>query len=150
MKLELRDNKDFWAGLMFIVTGGIAVIESMNYAFGTIRRMGPGFLPTLIGGILIVFGIHLVARGLRNQEKMRGNWSLRALVMLPLAMVSFGLLMKYAGFVPALTAAILLAAASGKELKIVEALLIALFMNIFAIGVFIWGLGLPFTLIKGF
>ena len=150
MKLEIRNNKDFWSGMMFIVTGGVAIIESRDYGFGVLRHMGPGFLPTVIGAILTLFGIYLSIRGLRSNEKMTGNWSLRALVIVPLAMVLFGLLMEYAGFIPALASTIILAAASVKEFKIVEVLLIALVLNIFAVAVFIWGLGLPFPLLKGF
>ena len=95
-------NKDVWAGVMLIVTGAASVIIARNYAFGTSLRMGPGYFPSVLGGMLVLFGLYLVASGLRSNEKIEGNWSLRALIMLPLSLVLFGLLMEYAGFVPAL------------------------------------------------
>ena len=64
--------------------------------------MGPGYFPTVLGGILILFGLYLVVAGLRSNEKIKGSWSLRAMIVLPLAFVLFGVLMTHAGFVPAL------------------------------------------------
>ena len=31
-----------------------------NYAFGTTLRMGPGYFPTVLGGILVLFGLYLL------------------------------------------------------------------------------------------
>jgi hypothetical protein len=150
MKLEFRNNKDFWSGLMFIAIGCAAMIGARNYPFGSTLRMGPGYMPTLLGGILTVFGIYVGLRGLRTSEKMTGNWSLRALIVLPLAMVLFGVLMEYAGFVPAMLALIIVSAAAGSEFKWIEVLLASVTLTVLCSAVFIWGLGLPFPLIKGF
>jgi hypothetical protein len=150
MKLEFRNNKDFWSGLMFIAIGCAAMIGARNYPFGSTLRMGPGYMPTLLGGILTVFGIYVGLRGLRTSEKMTGNWSLRALIVLPLAMVLFGVLMEYAGFVPAMLALIIVSAAAGSEFKWIEVLLASVTLTVLCSAVFIWGLGLPFPLLKGF
>ena len=42
------------------------------------------------------------ATGLRGGEKLAGSWSLRAVVILPLSLVLFGVLIERAGFVPAM------------------------------------------------
>ena len=105
MQLEIRNNRDVWAGVMLIATGAAAVIIARDYSFGTSLRMGPGYFPSVLGGLLVLFGLYLVASGLRSNEKIEGTWSLRALVVLPLSLVMFGLLMEYAGFVPALDGA---------------------------------------------
>ena len=97
MKLGLNRNKDFWAGMMFVGTGAGAMFIARNYPFGTTLRMGPGYFPIVLGGILILFGIYVMVRGLRKNEKIQGNWSIRALIVLPLSMVVFGVLMDLAG-----------------------------------------------------
>src|SRR6478672_8477969 len=102
MQLEIRNNRDVWAGAMLIVTGATSVIIARDYAFGTALRMGPGYFPSVLGGMLVLFGLYLVASGLRNNEKIEGNWSLRPLIVLPLSLVLFGVLMEHAGFIPAL------------------------------------------------
>jgi hypothetical protein len=133
MQLEFRDNKDFWAGVMLIATGAAALLMARNYAFGTALRMGPGYFPSVLGGLLVVFGLYLVAAGLRRNEKIEGNWSLRGLIVLPLSLVLFGLLMEYAGFVPALIVLIFGSALAGKEFKLGEVLLLSIGLTAFAV-----------------
>jgi hypothetical protein len=147
MQLQFRSNRDFWAGAMLIATGAVAVAMARDYAFGTALRMGPGYFPSVLGGLLILFGLYLMAQGLRSNEKIEGNWSLRALIVLPLSLVLFGLLMEYAGFVPALLVLIVGSSAAGSEFKLIEVLLLAVGLTAFAVALFIWGLGLPYPLI---
>lgn len=150
MQAELRNNRDFWAGIMLIVTGAGAIIIARNYAFGTTLRMGPGYFPSVLGGLLCLFGLYLVAVGLRNKEKMEGRgWSLRALIVLPLALVLFGLLMEHAGFIPALLVLIVGSALAGNEFRLLEVLLLAVGLTAFSVALFIWGLGLPYPLLVG-
>jgi hypothetical protein len=58
--------------------------------------------------------------------------------------------MEKAGFLPALAALVFGSAASGREFKLVEVLLLTVFLTVAAAALFIWGLGLPYPLIKGF
>jgi hypothetical protein len=132
--------------VMLIVTGAMSVIVARDYAFGTSVRMGPGYFPSVLGGLLVLFGLYLVASGLRSNEKIEGGWSPRALVVLPLSLAMFGLLMEYAGFVPALMVLIVGSAAAGSEFRLIEALLLAAGLTVFAVGLFIYGLGLPYPL----
>ena len=150
MKFELRNNKDFWAGIMLIGIGAAAMFIARDYRFGSTLSMGPGFFPTMLGGILIAFGICIVAVGLRSGEKIQGRLSLRALVMLPLSLILFGILMQLAGFIPALVALVFVSAASGREFKVVEVLLLTVVLTVASAALFVWGLGLPYPLIKGF
>ena len=150
MKLTLRSNKDFWAGLMFAGIGAGAVFVARTYPVGTTLRMGPGYFPSLLGWILICFGLFILVRGLRNIEVIQGNWSIRALIVLPLSVVLFGVAMELVGFVPALAVLIFVSAASGREFKFKEVLLLTIFLTLLSVSMFIWGLGLPYQLIKGF
>jgi hypothetical protein len=150
MKMELRKNKDFWAGMMLIVVGVAALFIAREYRFGSALRMGPGFFPAILSGILIAFGVCIVAVGLRSGEKIQGSLSLRALVLLPFSLILFGILMDLAGFIPALAVLVFVSAASGKEFKLIEVLLLTAILTLASWALFIWGLGLPYPLIKGF
>ena len=150
MKLELRSNKDFWSGVMFFLTGAGAILIARHYPFGSTLRMGPGYFPIVLSVILMVFGVYVTLRGLRKSEKIQGNWSIRALIVLPFSMILFGILMDLAGFVPALIALVFVSAASGKEFKFKEVLLLTLFLGVLSVAMFIWGLGLPYPLINKF
>ena len=149
MQLQFLNNRDFWAGTMLIVTGLAAMVVAQNYAFGTALRMGPGYFPSVLGGILVLFGLYLLAQGLRSDDPIEGGWSLRALVVLPLSLVLFGLLMDYAGFVPALIVLVVGSSAASSEFRLLEALALAAGLTVFAVALFIYGLGLPYPLLVG-
>jgi putative tricarboxylic transport membrane protein len=147
MKLGLSNNKDLWAGAMLIATGAATMIIARNYAFGTTLRMGPGYFPTVLGGILILFGLYLVVSGLRSTDEIQGSWPLRAMTVLPLALVLFGVLMTHAGFLPALLVLIFGSALAGPQFRLVEVLLLSAALSMVSVALFVWGLGLPYPLI---
>jgi len=149
MRFDWRNNRDFFAGLMYIVVGALAMWIARDYPFGSALRMGPGYFPTVLGGIMVAFGIAVMLMGIRNNEKMKGTWSIRGLIILPIATVVFGFLMETAGFIPALAVLIPLAASSGREFKWGEVLLLTIGLIVICTGVFIYGLELPYPLIKG-
>ena len=150
MKMEFLNKKDFWAGIMLIGIGVTAMFIARDYRFGSALRMGPGFFPTILGGILIAFGVCIMAVGLKSGENIQGGLSLRALILLPLSLVLFGLLMEKAGFLPALVVLVFGSADSGREFRFVEVLLLTALLTVASAALFIWGLGLPYPLIKGF
>lgn len=150
MKLDWRTNKDLWAGLMYITTGAIGMWIAKDYPFGSALRMGPGYFPTVLGGLMIAMGCYVLALGLRkDHEKIEGNWSIRALIVLPIAMVVFGFLMEEAGFIPAMLALVPISALAGREFKWLEVVPLTIGLLIACTAGFIWGLGLPYPLIKG-
>jgi hypothetical protein len=142
-------RKDFWGGLMLIAIGTLAVVLAREYPYGTALRMGPGYFPTLLGGIVVLFGLYLAVLGLRKGEAIEGNWSFRALVIIPLSLVLFGVLMDRAGFIPALAVLIFGSAAASTEFRFVEVALLTVVLTAFSVAVFIFGLGLPYPLIVG-
>jgi len=129
----------------------VTIFIARNYAFGTSLRMGPGYFPSVLGGLLILFGLYLLAVGLRSSsEKIVGGWSFRALIMLPLSLVLFGYLMDRAGFVPALLVLIFGSALAGSEFKLIEVVAFSLALTALSVLVFVYGLGLPYPLIADF
>jgi hypothetical protein len=111
--------------------------------------MGAGFFPVVLGVVLMLFGLTFAVRGLRDSAKIEGNWSLRALIVLPLAFVAFGVLMEHAGFVPAMLALTAGSAAAGPEFRIGEVLVLSVLLTVMCVALFIWALGLPYPLIVG-
>jgi hypothetical protein len=150
MKIVLRSNKDFWAGVMLIAIGVASIIIARGYPFGSTMRMGPGYFPSLLGGILALFGIYVIVIGLRKGEKITVQCSTRALAVLPLSLVAFGVLMTYAGFIPAMAVLIFGSASAGRDFKFIEILLLTVILTSLSVVIFIWGLGLPYPLIKEF
>ena len=150
MKPSILDNKDVWAGLFLIVVGVTAVVIARNYTFGTALRMGPGFFPTVLGGFLILSGLYILANGLRSGETLGGSWPLRALIVLPLALVLFGVLIDRAGFIPAMLVLIFGSGLAGTDFRLIELLVFSVLLTALCAIVFVWALGLPYPLIAGY
>ena len=149
MKTPLHQNPDVLSGVMFIGVGATAMIIARDYPFGSSLRMGPGYFPTVLGGILVVFGIYTLLMGLKRQDKVKRTWSVRALIVLPLAAYVFGILMEYAGLVPALLVLSLMSSAASPEFKFIEQGIMAAGLCLLSVALFIWGLGLPYPLFAG-
>jgi hypothetical protein len=150
MKAGLRDNQDFWSGVMLIAVGATALVIARNYPFGTSLRMGPGYFPIVLGSILALFGLWFIVKAFRSTEKIEQGWSLRALIVIPVSLVLFGILMTYGGFVPALIVLIFGSALASDEFNLLEVVLLTIGLTIGCIAVFIWGLGLPYPLFPEF
>ena len=150
MNPELRNNRDLIAGLLFIVLGGLAVVLARDYPFGTTVRMGPGYFPTVLGVILLLFCVYVLARGLRSGDKVKGEWGWKPLALISLSIVLFGLLLDRMGMVPATVVTLVIAAAAGREFRWKEVILLAAVMAAFSVAVFSYGLKLPYPLLGGY
>ena len=146
MKTPLLDNRDFLAGLLFLAIGGVAFVTALNYPFGTLERMGPGYFPRILAGVLVVFGVVTLVRGLRSGAAVQGRWAWLPLFLLTLSLVSFGFLMEHVGLIPALVVMFFVAARAGPEFKFGEVLVLTAIMCLAATAIFIWGLKLPYPL----
>jgi MFS-type transporter involved in bile tolerance (Atg22 family) len=112
--------------------------------------MGPGYFPTALGAILFLFGLYVLARGIRSAERVKGTWGARALALTALSILLFGFLLDRAGMVPAIVVTTLVAAAAGREFRLKEVLLLAVVLSVFSAAVFSYGLKLPYPLVGGY
>ena len=149
-KVDLKDNARFLSGIMFLGIGAVAIYISQDYPMGSALRMGPGYFPIVLGGIMVAFGIFELIIGVLKPTPVKGNWSPRALVILPVSAVIFGVLMEYTGFIPAMVALVYTSAWAGTEFKFWEVTLVAILLTAGSVGLFIYGLGLPYPLIQGY
>jgi hypothetical protein len=150
VKPDLWNNRDFLAGLVFVVLGGLAVALARDYPIGSTMRMGPGYFPTALGGILLLFGVYVLLRGVRSGDEVKGEWGYRPLALITLSIVLFGFLLDRVGMVPAIVATLFVGAAAGREFRLKEVLLLAVVMTAFSVAVFSYGLKLPYPLLGGY
>ncbi len=149
MRFDLRNNRDFLAGLIFVLIGVLAVAVARDYPMGTAMRMGSGYFPAVLGGILILLGAWVLARGIRSGEKVKGEWGWKPLALVALSIVLFGFLMARLGLIPALAAVLVVSAAGGREFRVKEVLVLTALMSVFAVVVLLYILKMPYPLIAG-
>jgi Tripartite tricarboxylate transporter TctB family len=54
--VNIKSQRDFFAGLMFIIMGAAFAIGAYSYSMGEGARMGPGYFPRLLGILLAILG----------------------------------------------------------------------------------------------
>jgi len=147
MKIDWQNNKDFFAGLIFIAIGLTTMIIALrDFTMGTALNMGPGYLPRLMGGILSLLGLYIMIRGLLKGEKIAGVWGIRPIVTITLGITAFGFCIGRFGLIPSLVILLFIIALGGKEFKLMETLIMITVMIVSAWVIFIYGLGLPLRL----
>jgi putative Ca2+/H+ antiporter (TMEM165/GDT1 family) len=66
---EFVRKRDFYAGGLMILLGLGIALKGATYRGGTLMHMGPGFLPTALGVLLVLLGIAIAAAGLAPSEE---------------------------------------------------------------------------------
>jgi vacuolar-type H+-ATPase subunit I/STV1 len=147
--MKMARNRDLYAGIFFMLFGLFFVLESvLRLPIGTAYRMGPGYFPLVLGLILMGMGV-VIALGREPPGDDPGPMiSLRALVLLSSAPMIFGLTIDRFGFVPATFAAVFVATIADRDVRIVSVLISSLAITAFCVGVFIYGLGMPYRLFR--
>lgn len=145
--MTIRNPKDFWSGLLFLAVGGTAVLLAQKYKLGTAFKMGPGYFPTALGGLLALVGLLAVLRSFIRPGTAIEPFHWRLLLMVTGSTVLFGLLMRGAGLSVAVLALVLASSAASIYFRWRTALILAAGLTVMTVLLFVKGLGLPISLI---
>jgi MFS family permease len=152
MKHLIKNPRDFWAGIMFLATGGLFAGIALTYKLGTAARMGPGFFPFMLGAILALLGLAIVVTSLRDKNKGPGveklHWGPMFWVLMPI--VVFGFLLKILGMIVMGLFVVIVSSLGSHEFRLRPVVLLAVGLVIFCSLVFVAGLKLPIPLCPGF
>jgi hypothetical protein len=144
--VKIKSQEDFWAGVMFVGFGILAIVVARNYPMGTALRMGPGYFPTYLGALLIVIGAVTTWLSLRVEGEGTGKWGWRPLLWLSAAFAGFGLLIESAGFILALLSLIVASSLAGRDTRLLELIILIVVLIAGSVGLFVYGLELPYRL----
>ena len=144
----IRDPKDFLSGLMFLSIGGAAIVLASDYPIGQAVRMGPGYFPVVLGGLLCLIGAICMIRSLiRPGTTPLEGLAVKPLLLVTLSTLLFGLLLRNAGMVAALAASIFVSSFASSKFTWKAAVLTFVLLTLFCYLVFAKALGLPITLL---
>ena len=138
----IRHPKDFWAGVLFIAFGAAAIVIALDYAMGTAGRMGPGYFPRWLGGILVALGVLLVLRSLRLQGDRIAFPTFRPVLVVLGSILLFGVTVTTLGLVIATILLVVVSSAASHEWRWKESVVAALALAIFVVIAFHYGLQL--------
>lgn len=143
----IRHPKDFWTGIIFLFIGLAAVVIGRDYTMGTAGRMGPAYFPTVLGGMLALIGLIGVIRSFLRAGEPVGKFYIKEIVLILVAVLLFGFLVRGAGLVPAALVLVLLSAYASPKFTWGASLLLAVGLAVFAVVVFVKLLGLPMPIL---
>jgi hypothetical protein len=146
MRIRIRNGKDFYAGLFFFFIGIVTVLEAHGYSVGTARNMGPGYFPILLGYLLLMIGGGTAVRGLWLKGEGLNISSIRPLLMVSGAVLSFAFLLKPCGLILALMALVFISCLGNREFRFRDVVILFFVLAVIATVLFVYALGLPFPL----
>lgn len=89
----LKNQKNFYAGLLFCLVGSAFGWGALDYQIGSSARMGPGFFPLLLGALLALLGAVMMLRAVwlqPDRAEAIGPWAWKPLVAIIAANLLFG------------------------------------------------------------
>ena len=144
--MRIRAPKDFWSGVMFCGFAVVAILAARGYSSGTAGKMGPGYFPLLLGGLLAALGAILIARSLVLRGEPVARFHVVPLAIVAAAVCLFGVMIEPLGLVLSLAVLTLLSAFAGAQFRLLETVGLAAALIVFSVGVFVYALGLPLNI----
>jgi hypothetical protein len=148
--MQIKNHRDFWAGVLFIVTGILFMILSRQYQLGTAAKMGPGYFPTILGGLMAVLGLMVMLPSFKGPVVKINRIELRMILLVLFAVAVYAFTLPKLGFIVALFLLILISSTASHEFKLKTTLISAVVLLVFSWLVFVKGLELQFPFLPTF
>ena len=135
-------KKDFYAGGLMILLGLGIALKGATYRTGSLMHMGPGFLPTALGIILILIGIAIGAASLGQSDGEHDEsilppspqwWAWACILLSPVFFIVFG---KYFGMAPGTFACVFIAALGDRGATWLSTIVLSTVVTVFGVGLF--------------
>lgn len=141
--MKIRNQHEFWSGVMFFAFGLFFVGFAQQYDMGTAARMGPAFFPTVLGGLLLLLGMFIAIKGLGSTiDGQIEAFQFRPLALVLGAIIAFGLLLRPAGMVVSLFVLVFVSSLGSHEFHLRNVLILSVGLALLVLAVFIYGLGM--------
>ena len=147
-------KRDYYAGGLMLLLGVGAAVTGSGYKFGTLARMGPGFMPVVLGIVLAFMGILIAGTALGSSEAddskfLPDNPQWFGWACIIAGPILFIILGHYGGMIPAVFACVFVSALGDKTATYKSSLILALGVTVFGVLLFHYLLNIPFPLLRG-
>jgi hypothetical protein len=146
------DRRKILAGIVFGGIGAMAAALSTRLDVGTVTRLGPGGFPLLLGSILAVLGLaHIFSAARPEHREHFGAWegkASKAVLLIPLSAVVFAVVIDRFGLIPAIITSVFVGGLANPTVRMLELMILCVGLAGLGAGLFVYGLGLPFTLFE--
>src|SRR6202790_3455278 len=148
-------KRDYYAGGLMLLIGTGAAVTGTSYRFGSLAKMGPGFMPVMLGIVLAFLGILIAGTALGSSEPddrkvLPDNppwFGWLCILGGPVLFIIFG---EYGGMIPAIFACVFVCALGDKTATYKSSAILAAGITVFGVLLFHYLLSIPFPLLRGF
>jgi putative Ca2+/H+ antiporter (TMEM165/GDT1 family) len=148
-----KGKRDFYAGGLIALIGAVAIEEGLSEEIGSLIQMGPGFMPLVLGIVLMVLGIAIAASAKPAEtedpaaaQPSHNDW--RAWLCIVAGPALFIVLGEVAGYVPATLVSVFVAAMGDRSATLKSAATLSACVTVFGGLLFIYLLNVPFPLFR--
>lgn len=139
----LGRRADLWSGVLFAGLGAVILWSSADYSQGVPSRIGPGYLPRLLGSLLAAIGVFLIARAWWTTDEIDTTIAWRPAFLVLGSVVAFALVFGATGLVPAIMVSVAIASYATPENRLITAIVLGAMLAVFAWALFVKSLALP-------
>ncbi len=150
--LKIRNQRDFGAGIMYMVIGLFFAIVATRYTYGTAAKMGPGYFPFWLGTLMAAIGLLVLLRSLSAKATIEAipKFNFKVMGLITGSIILYGILLPKMGFIVAVLVLVMIASTASREFSWKVALINAVVLIAFTYSVFVIGLKLQFPLLPFF
>lgn len=151
--MQIKSEKDFWSGLMFIGVGVGFAVGALEYNFGSSARPGPAYFPFGLGILLALLGGLVLFKAMTFEVEggdRIGPWAWRPLLVLMGSVAVFGWALPHLGLLIALPLLVIVSASAGDEFHWRDAIINAIILTGASWFIFVYGLSLTLPLFPSF
>ena len=155
MRGKVTLKRDYYAGGLMLLLGVGAAVAGTGYKFGSLARMGPGFMPVVLGVVLAFLGLLIAGTALASSEPdesrfLPENPQWFGWLCIIGGPVLFIILGEYGGMIPAVFACVFVCALGDNTATYKSAAVLAAGVTVFGVVLFHFLLSIPFPLLRGF
>lgn len=135
--------QDILGGLAIAGIGAMALWLTKDLAVGRAMRMGPGYLPQMLGWMVVIGGLWVTVLGFLGRGPGLESYKLRGPIFVLGAIIVFGVTVRWLGIAAASFLAVVTSSFASEEARPIEAVIYGIVLAAFCSLLFKVGLGLP-------
>lgn len=151
--LKIKSQRDFYSGLMFVITGVVFAVGATNYSMGSSARPGAGYFPLLLSVIMAILGAIVLFKSLTIETEGGdpiGAISWRPLLVIVVAITVFGVCIDRLGMIVTIPILIVITSLAGDEFSWPGVIVNAIVLTTASWAIFILGLKLTIPMWPSF
>ena len=136
-----------------VLFGLVMSLKGPTYRMGTLMHMGPGFMPTALGILLVLLGIAIAAPAAKLADGEDEDilpeqpewWAWGCILASPVAFILFG---NFGGLIPGTFACVFVAAMGDRGITYKAAAILSAVVTVFGVLLFHYVLQIPMPLLQ--